>query len=214
MPSTTPLPAVPHPPVFQTAFLDDRRVPETVPKHPTDNNPREKTRPLAASPHPAEFYSQYRCPVCRTTIAEKHGADFIGHTPCLHRGTCPRSSCIRAYYGTGGKWASPYEGTTPLFCQAAGCGRRIDGWCFARAVVTPSGGAVLPMSVEDPALRKAWEKERAKREREERKEMETDNREKEKKESGRLSPTFPSKFANCCLYTFMVFALAYEMLAP
>ncbi|KAK3290538.1 uncharacterized protein B0H64DRAFT_452691 [Chaetomium fimeti] len=203
--SSTPLPAVPHPPVFHTAFLDDRRRPEpTLSKAQTEDAPK-KTRPLAASPMPAEFYSQYQCPVCHKAIAEKHGADFIGHTPCLHRGPCPRSSCIRAYYGTGGKWATPYEGTKPLFCQAAGCGRRIDGWCFAKAVMTPSGGAVLPMSVVDPALQKAFEKAKAKRDKEEKREKrENEKTEKRKRAEGEgccgLPDVSPSRVLDCCFY--------------
>jgi hypothetical protein len=171
-------------------YLDDRRVPEpTLPKHLTENPPPKKTRPLAASPQPAEFYSQYQCPVCHATIAEAHGADFIGHTPCLHRGPCPRWSCVRTYYGTSRKWNISYKGNQPLYCQAAGCGRKIEGWWYVKAVISPERRGVIPLAVQDPALEKAWEKvmkkEKAKREKEERME-EKIKKLKDKKERGPL----------------------------
>lgn len=173
--SSAPLPDLPRPPIFPTVYLDDRRVPEpTLPKHPTENPPTKETHPLAASPQPAEFYSQYKCPVCHATIAEAHGADFVGHTPCLHRGPCPRWGCVRAYYGTSRKWNTSYEGSKPLYCQAAGCGRRIEGWWYAKAVFSPERNGVIPLAVQDPALERVWEKARkkemAEREKEERRE--------------------------------------------
>ncbi|KAK4098115.1 hypothetical protein N658DRAFT_488646 [Parathielavia hyrcaniae] len=87
----------------------------------TQQNPPPRARhPLAASPYPAKFYSQYRCAVCRTQIGDAHGADFVGHMPCSHRSTCLKSSCIRAYYGKDARaWGvngcrKIYRGPPPL----------------------------------------------------------------------------------------------------
>ncbi|KAK4245860.1 hypothetical protein C7999DRAFT_15966 [Corynascus novoguineensis] len=176
MTTTSSLPPLPDLPIFATAYLDHRRVPEpTLPsrndptgKNTTNNqnkkNTTGKTRPLAASRHPAAFYSQYKCPICGVTIAEEDGADFVGHAPCLHRGPCARSGCVRAYYGTSRKWGAKGDTASikPLYCQAAGCGRRIEGWCLARAVMSQTGRAVVPLSVRDPKVEREWERANAK----------------------------------------------------
>ncbi|KAL2120168.1 hypothetical protein VTJ04DRAFT_4194 [Mycothermus thermophilus] len=167
------LPSYPPVLLFPPAYLDHRRQPEPViselgPSAPSYAPPAKvkESRPLAASPTPARFYSQYKCPICNCTIAEAHGADYVGHTPCLHRGPCPNPKCIKAYYGrsSGGRpWAIPYEGSQPLYCQAAGCGRRIDGWTLVKAVMAPSRTAVMPVVVTDPELEKKMELARKRR---------------------------------------------------
>jgi hypothetical protein len=64
--------------------------------------------------------------------------------------------------------ATPYRGKKPLFCQAAGCGKRIEGWCYVETVLGRAGQAIIPISKEDPAVEKAKRKaEEAKRKREE-----------------------------------------------
>ncbi|KAK4149913.1 hypothetical protein C8A00DRAFT_46580 [Chaetomidium leptoderma] len=142
---------------FEYTFLDERRVPETPP--PPQNplaSPPKKTRPLAASAQPAEFYSQYQCPICGTRIADEHGANFIGHGSCLHRGTCTKPECIHAYYGTDKKWASPYKGCKTLYCQAAGCGKQIEEWCFVEAKMWKSGKIVFANHKIDPEVERAY----------------------------------------------------------
>jgi hypothetical protein len=197
--ATTPLPPLPEPPVFATAYLDHRRVPEVPLPRTLLDTPPKKAHPLAASAQPAEFYTQYKCPICRTTIAEKHGADFIGHYPCRHRGPCPKSRCIRAYYGTSKKWATPYSGTKPLYCQAAGCGRKIEGWCYVKAIITPQGKGVLPISVRDPALDKAWDKARAKRAEEERQAKKEEERKKRRDLASDMEDIFSWRALGTCI---------------
>ncbi|EAQ88470.1 predicted protein [Chaetomium globosum CBS 148.51] len=182
------------PRLFPTGHTDERE--PNPPNPPTDHRPPKKTRPLAASPQPADFYWQYKCAICHAPIAQADGADFIGHAPCLHRGTCPRSSCIRAYYGGSRQWALPYErgssSSKPLFCQAAGCGGRIEAWCYVKAVASPRRGRVVALPQGDPKVEKAerkarmreWEREREVKERGERRER----KEKEKREKENRRP--------------------------
>ncbi|KAL1839899.1 hypothetical protein VTJ49DRAFT_1034 [Mycothermus thermophilus] len=169
--SQPPNPSYPSLLLFPTAYLDHRRQPEPVitspdpsvsTTNPSKPNPKPTpTHPLAANPHPPAFYSQYTCPICTTPIATAHEANFVGHTPCLHRGTCPKPKCIKAYYGRssrGRPWGSSYAGGQTLYCQAAGCGERIEGWTLVKAVLAPSGRAVLPVVVKDPGFEKRmWE---------------------------------------------------------
>ncbi|KAH6631381.1 hypothetical protein F5144DRAFT_647965 [Chaetomium tenue] len=151
------------PRLFPTGHTDELEPPP--PNPPTDNPPPKKKK--------------------------ADGADFIGHAPCLHRGTCPRASCIRAYYGSSRQWALPYDGGKPLFCQAAGCGRRIEAWCFVKAVASPRMGRVVALPQGDPVVEKAerkarmreWDREREREVREERRERkEREKREKENRQ--------------------------------
>ena len=123
-------------------------------KHPIPQNPitrpANETWPLAASARPAGFYSQHQCAICNDPIAVKKDADFIGHGPCRHRGTCIKPKCIHAYYGTERKWASPYRGEKPLYCQVLGCGRKIEGWCHYNPRMGSGGEMVLAVYQRDP----------------------------------------------------------------
>jgi hypothetical protein len=159
---------------------------------------------LAASAQPAKFYSQYECAICHARIADQHGADFVGHHPCRHRATCPRSSCVRAYYGTSRKWASPYTGKRPLYCQAAGCGRRIEEWCAYQAKLAPSNKAVFAIGVVDPRRVKAHKKAVKKRDKEARKEKkEKVNKEKkERREGGCDGVSTLASVLLCCSIVF------------
>jgi hypothetical protein len=81
----------------------------------------------------------------------------------MHRSTCQKPSCIRAYYGTCHGWASPYNDARPLYCQAAGCGRQIKAWCSYRAVLGEgeNNDVVWAIGIEDPVkMRERREEEK------------------------------------------------------
>ncbi|KAK4119283.1 hypothetical protein N657DRAFT_263982 [Parathielavia appendiculata] len=84
------------------------------------------------------FIHSTNAPSATTTSGDKHRADFIGHYPWRHRGTCQKRRCIYAYYGINARqWPTPNrdDKKKPLLdCQAAGCRKRIEGWaarCFS-----------------------------------------------------------------------------------
>ncbi|KAL2018368.1 hypothetical protein VTK56DRAFT_903 [Thermocarpiscus australiensis] len=180
-------------PDFPPTYLTKSGEPEAyqfppAPKQsePSSSKPTKQTRPLAGSPHPAKYYSQIQCPICGTHIADGHDRHFIGHGPCLHRGPCPDPKCIKAYYGVSRQWANPYRGKKPLYCQAPGCGRRIEQWYFVRARLTGDGRTVWCSGQVDPALYKAWREEQdrwcAERRREREREREEEEKERKRRE--------------------------------
>ncbi|KAL2127578.1 hypothetical protein VTI74DRAFT_10466 [Chaetomium olivicolor] len=172
--------------------------PETpLPQNPFAPPPKE-TRPLAASPQPAKFYSQYQCAICDGPIATSHGANFIGNVPCLHRATCTRSSCVRTYYGTSKQWATPYKGRKKLYCQASGCGKEIEGWTLVEARGVPSGKWVSISIVQDPEAQRKHCKAEEKVAEEDRREREREQRKREKERCGGDYLT-GSKAGDCCL---------------
>jgi hypothetical protein len=141
--------------------------PRPVPPQDPATKPLEKTNPLAASPQPYEFYPQDKCPVCKKDIAIEPGLDFIGHT-CKHRGTCVDKRCIREYYGSARKkhFCVPYQGEIPLYCQAPGCGEKIEAWCYVKTRLAFSGSTnhkyVRPEPIWNPKADKAIAKAKAK----------------------------------------------------
>jgi hypothetical protein len=204
---TTDAPTYPTTPTFGRAFLDHLRKPETpLPQDPSTKPPKP-TSPLAASPQPAKFYSQYKCAICNTRIADQEDADFIGHHPCRHRSTCQKPSCVRAYYGTPNKWATPYTGTTPLYCQASGCGRQIEEWCAYHAQLAQSGNACFAIGMVDPKRMEAYQKavkereKEAKRERKEKKKKEKKEK-KERRGSGCDGVDCLAGTLLCCSFVF------------
>lgn len=211
--SSSPLPALIDRLTFPASYTnddDERCVPEsTVPEPLTDNPPPKKSSPLA-SRKPAKFYSQYKCPICHAIIAKAGDADFIGHAPCLHRGTCTRSSCILAYYGTSRKWGgalSKPKKSKQLFCQADGCGKEIEEWCHVKAVTSRQAGRVMALPQKDPAVEKAEKKARAKTLEKEmamrRKEERMERKKKEKLEKENRRPLIEDRF-DCFLATAIV----------
>jgi hypothetical protein len=182
MPATAP-PQPPVTPCFPAAQLGKWRVPEKPLPQDALAKPRNETCPLAASPQPAKFYTQYECAICGTRIGDKHDANFVGHHPCVHRSTCQKPSCIYAYYGTAHGWASPYDDARPLYCQAAGCGRRIKAWYSYRAVLGEgeNSDVVWARGIEDPVKVREYEQAVKKRREEEKKEYAMAGKQKQEK---------------------------------
>jgi hypothetical protein len=149
--------------------------PRPVPPQDPAKTPLERTNPLAASPQPYELYPQDKCPVCEKDIATEPGLDFIGHT-CEHRGTCVNKRCIREYYGSASKknFCALYQGKIPLYCQAPGCGKKIEAWCYVKTRLAFSGSTnhkyVRPVPVSNPKVDKAIARAKAKWDKEKRKE--------------------------------------------
>ena len=154
-----------HPPTFESVKFGDKRVPETPFPQDPFTTPAQETRPLAAAPTPAKFYTQYRCPICNDEISHQTGADYIGNLPCTHRGPCVKPACVRAYYGRDDKWASPYGGRKRLFCQASGCGHEIEGWCLVETEKHFRADIVFPTGITDPAVVREVEREEVERRR-------------------------------------------------
>jgi len=96
-----------------------------APYLPTPKNPTDLETPENPPP---------KCPICQVAILKTAFTDAIGNFPCAHPGTCPDSNCIKAYYGTTDKWATPYKGKQKLYCRAANCGAEIKGWCVVTAI--------------------------------------------------------------------------------
>ncbi|KAK4172897.1 hypothetical protein QBC36DRAFT_361526 [Triangularia setosa] len=88
-------------------------------------------KPLGYTPQPPMSlgFPQHLCPICSTPIGYGEGQDFTGNLPCKHRGPCSSEPCIMAYYGSLDRWALPYTGSKPVFCQAPGCRAQIEAWC-------------------------------------------------------------------------------------
>lgn len=156
--------------------------PRPIPRQDPAKLPLKKTNPLAASPQPYEFYPQDKCPVCKKDIASEPGLDFIGHT-CEHRGTCVDKRCIREYYGSASKtdFCARYQGEMPLYCQAPGCGKKIEAWCYVKTRLAFSGGTnhkyVRSVPVPNPKVDREIAKAKARWAKEKRKEEEAAERE-------------------------------------
>ncbi len=222
-----------HLPTFESVKFGADRPPETpfpqdpftaAPADSGQNQQPTETRPLAAAPTPARFYTQYRCPICADEIGHQDNANYIGNLPCTHRGPCTKPACVRAYYGTNAQWASPYRGRRRLVCQASGCGHEIEGWCLVESKTYPRGTAVFPRGVVDPVVVKEIEKEEAdeKRERTRRYEEAHKQRvredlrvEKMRAEAGKtkLGDITGGKCLDCCLVSFVCFGICCPCLA-
>lgn len=199
-----PRPPYPYKTTFPPTYLD--LPPPEEPSEPQPGPPAKppsKRHPLAAAPQPAAHYPQNKCPICKTPIADAQGHDFIGNVACLHRGPCTKPQCIEAYYGVSDKWASPYQGKTPLYCQAPGCKKReITAWCLVESTYNETyyciynQGTVHPNAKADyqKAEEKYWEevkKEEAEIER---------KKEKEKKRKERADESLTgSCLLDCCV---------------
>jgi hypothetical protein len=222
------MPAGPRPtdaPVFhfddvELEYGEDKRLrvkppsfPRPFPPQDTEKKPLERTNPLAASPQPYDFYPQDKCPVCEKDIATAPGLDFIGHT-CEHRGTCINKRCIREYYGSVSKknFCARYQGKIPLYCQAPGCGKKIEAWCYVKTRLAFSGGTnhkyVRPVPVSNPQVDKAIAKAKSRWAKDKRKEDEAAEKEAlNGRKCGRMKGLIDAikLCAACCIpcYTFI-----------
>ncbi|KXX80022.1 hypothetical protein MMYC01_203432 [Madurella mycetomatis] len=176
------LPPHPYVTTFPPTYLDLLPAEEpqsTAATQPT--RPPSKHRPLAASPQPAAYYSQIKCPICKTHIADADGRNFIGNIACLHRGPCTNPKCIAAYYGVRDKWAFPYKGKKPLYCQAPGCrNREIKEWCLVECRLDPAYGCVRNNGTIHPNAMNEYEKAKEEQWAREKKEEKRLQKEKEK----------------------------------
>ncbi|KAK0736237.1 hypothetical protein B0T21DRAFT_311455, partial [Apiosordaria backusii] len=117
-------------------------------------------------------YPQHLCPICSTPIGHGENQDFTGNLPCKHRGPCRSKKCIQAYYGSSDLWALPYTGTEPIYCQAPGCGARIEGWCEVKCIRSKGsklGGVYFNIAYRDPKVVEAEEESQRIRAEEQRK---------------------------------------------